>query len=67
MRVKFEFAAAVFAALGFGASAAQADAISDNLNVIRMSPPLAYYTPGTIARGYLDMARLTDSLPLSIG
>jgi hypothetical protein len=33
---------------------ARADAISDNLNVIRMSPPLAYYTPGTIARGYLD-------------
>lgn len=37
-----------------GAGAAQADAISDNLNVIRMSPPLAYYTPGTIARGHLD-------------
>ncbi len=33
---------------------AHADAIFDNLNVIRMSPPLAYYTPGTIARGYLD-------------
>jgi hypothetical protein len=37
-----------------GALPAAADAISDNLNVIRMSPPLAYYTPGTIARGYLD-------------
>lgn len=36
------------------ASTAQADAIFDNLNVVRMSPPLAYYTPGTIARGYLD-------------
>ncbi len=33
---------------------AAADSIFDNLNVIRMSPPLAYYTPGTIARGYLD-------------
>lgn len=33
---------------------ASADSIFDNLNVIRMSPPLAYYTPGTIARGYLD-------------
>lgn len=32
----------------------RADSIYDNLNVIRMSPPLAYYTPGTIARGYLD-------------
>lgn len=31
-----------------------ADAIADNLNVYRMSPPLAAYTPGTIARGYLD-------------
>ncbi len=28
--------------------------IFDNLNVIRMSPPLAYYTPGTIVRGHLD-------------
>lgn len=37
-----------------GVQAASADAIFDNLNVIRMSPPLAYYTPGTIARGYLD-------------
>jgi hypothetical protein len=34
--------------------ASHADAISDNLNVIRMSPPLAYYTPGTIIRGHLD-------------
>lgn len=33
---------------------AGADAISDNLNVFRMSPPLAAYTPGTIARGHLD-------------
>lgn len=33
---------------------AQADAIADNLNVFRMSPPLAAYTPGTIARGHLD-------------
>jgi hypothetical protein len=33
---------------------ASADAIFDNLNVVQMSPPLAYYTPGTIARGYLD-------------
>jgi hypothetical protein len=37
-----------------GAGPAAADAIFDNLNVVRMSPPLAYYTPGTIARGYLD-------------
>jgi len=33
---------------------AQADAIADNLNVYRMSPPLAAYTPGTIARGHFD-------------
>jgi hypothetical protein len=33
---------------------AAADAISDNLNVVRMSPPLASYTPGTIARGHYD-------------
>ena len=33
---------------------ASADAISDNLNVVRMSPPLASYTPGTIARGHYD-------------
>lgn len=46
--------AAFAVAIGMPLSAAQADAISDNLNVIRMSPPLAYYTPGTIARGYLD-------------
>ena len=31
-----------------------ADAIADNLNVYRMSPPLASYTPGTIVRGHLD-------------
>jgi hypothetical protein len=37
-----------------GTGTASADAIFDNLNVVRMSPPLAYYTPGTIARGYLD-------------
>jgi hypothetical protein len=46
--------AALGAALFAPAAAAHADAISDNLNVIRMSPPLAYYTPGTIVRGYLD-------------
>ena len=39
---------------GAGLGPVHADAISDNLNVIRMSPPLAYYTPGTIARGHLD-------------
>ncbi len=33
---------------------AHADAISENLNVYRMSPPLASYTPGTIARGHFD-------------
>lgn len=33
---------------------ARADAIADNLNVYRMSPPLASYTPGTIARGHFD-------------
>ncbi len=33
---------------------ARADAIADNLNVYRMSPPLAAYTPGTIARGHFD-------------
>jgi hypothetical protein len=37
-----------------GPAGASADAIFDNLNVVRMSPPLTYYTPGTIARGYLD-------------
>jgi hypothetical protein len=36
------------------ASGAQADAISENLNVYRLSPPLASYTPGTIARGHFD-------------
>jgi hypothetical protein len=36
------------------AGAARADAIADNLNVYRMSPPLASYTPGTIARGHFD-------------
>lgn len=35
-------------------SNAHADAIADNLNVYRMSPPLAAYTPGTIARGHFD-------------
>lgn len=40
-----------FAALGQNA---RADAIADNLNVYRMSPPLASYTPGTIARGHFD-------------
>jgi hypothetical protein len=33
---------------------AKADAIAENLNVYRMSPPLASYTPGTIARGHFD-------------
>jgi hypothetical protein len=33
---------------------ARADAIADNLNVYRMSPPLAAYTPGSIVRGHLD-------------
>lgn len=51
-------AAFVVAVIGFGfgaaVQAARADAISDNLNVLRMSPPMAYYTPGTIARGHLD-------------
>jgi hypothetical protein len=47
-------ALATIAACVAAAAPAHADAISDNLNVIRMSPPLAYYTPGTIARGYLD-------------
>lgn len=36
------------------AQAARADAIAENLNVYRMSPPLAAYTPGTIARGHFD-------------
>jgi len=44
----------LFAVLGVACGPAAADSIFDNLNVIRMSPPLAYYTPGTIARGYLD-------------
>lgn len=44
----------VFAFLGCACGPAAGDSIFDNLNVIRMSPPLAYYTPGTIARGYLD-------------
>lgn len=47
-------AGAVLAAGFIWSAGARADAIYDNLNVIRMSPPLAYYTPGTIARGYLD-------------
>lgn len=45
--------ALVAASTGAG-SIAHADAIFDNLNVIRMSPPMAYYTPGTIVRGHLD-------------
>jgi hypothetical protein len=36
------------------AQSARADAIAENLNVYRMSPPLASYTPGTIARGHFD-------------
>jgi hypothetical protein len=35
-------------------AAVRADAIADNLNVYRMSPPLAAYTPGSIVRGHLD-------------
>jgi len=46
--------AGAFACVLGGANAAAADAIFDNLNVVRMSPPLAYYTPGTIARGHFD-------------
>lgn len=53
MRRSFGIFISMAASIGASA-AARADAISDNLNVIRMSPPLAYYTPGTIARGYLD-------------
>lgn len=48
---QLRFAIAFFVAASWPAAA---DSIFDNLNVIRMSPPLAYYTPGTIARGYLD-------------
>jgi hypothetical protein len=44
----------VFAFVFLATGPVAADSIFDNLNVIRMSPPLAYYTPGTIARGYLD-------------
>ena len=44
----------VFAILLGSTGHAAANSIFDNLNVIRMSPPLAYYTPGTVARGYLD-------------
>lgn len=60
MRVARRGACAFFSFSAFGASVcalaagAHADAISDNLNVYRMSPPLAAYTPGTIARGHLD-------------
>lgn len=42
------------AAWAAGQSGARADAIADNLNVYRMSPPLAAYTPGSIMRGHLD-------------
>jgi hypothetical protein len=45
--------AGVFLCCGASASA-HADAIAENLNVYRMSPPLASYTPGTIARGHFD-------------
>jgi hypothetical protein len=41
-------------ALAASGAVARADAIADNLNVYRMSPPLAAYTPGTIARGHFD-------------
>lgn len=53
MRLGFLAVTMAFAAHA-GIAPASADAISDNLNVLRMSPPLAYYTPGTIARGNLD-------------
>ncbi|WP_439542856.1 hypothetical protein [Hyphomicrobium sp.] len=45
--------ACLIAITGLSANA-RADAIADNLNVYRMSPPLAAYTPGTIARGHFD-------------
>lgn len=51
-RSAFVVGALAWAALS--SAPASADAIADNLNVIRMSPPLSYYTPGTIARGSLD-------------
>jgi hypothetical protein len=41
-------------AVAASSAGARADAIADNLNVYRMSPPLAAYTPGTIARGHFD-------------
>jgi len=47
-------AACAFVLAALAASNARADAIADNLNVYRMSPPLAAYTPGTIVRGHLD-------------
>jgi len=46
--------AVAFEGMDAGGMDAKADAITDNLNVIRMSQPLAYYTPGTIIRGHLD-------------
>jgi hypothetical protein len=46
-------ACALFLCFAFS-SGARADAIAENLNVYRMSPPLASYTPGTIARGHFD-------------
>lgn len=46
-------ACALFWCFAF-AGGARADAIAENLNVYRMSPPLASYTPGTIARGHFD-------------
>lgn len=53
MRAGFCAGLALFSSAAL-TTASHADAISDNLNVIRMSPPLAYYTPGTIIRGHLD-------------
>lgn len=41
-------------AVAAASASARADAIADNLNVYRMSPPLAAYTPGSIVRGHLD-------------
>ena len=40
--------------IAVASASARADAIADNLNVYRMSPPLAAYTPGSIVRGHLD-------------
>lgn len=54
MRVARRGACAFLLSFWALSGSAHADAISDNLNVFRMSPPLASYTPGTIARGHFD-------------